>query len=134
MEIDYEQSEIVVLLLPARTDTKWFHEYLRGAELRFIKGRLHFDDRGPAPFPSLIAILSRNGLCKWCRLRAATEWIFEPGGPAVWICGHCRAEFGGRNMGRGGDGLVDVCRACGNGRLDDVTLCEECDGSGSLDY
>ena len=47
----------VVLLLPARTDTRWFHDYLQDAELRFIKGRLHFDDRGPAPFPSMIAVL-----------------------------------------------------------------------------
>ena len=51
------EGTIVVLLLPARTDTRWFHDYLGDAELRFIKGRLHFDDRGPAPFPSVIAIL-----------------------------------------------------------------------------
>ena len=33
----------VVMLLPARTDTRWFHEYIYGkAEIRFIKGRLKF--------------------------------------------------------------------------------------------
>lgn len=51
-------AEIIVLLVPARTDTKWFHKYVYGiAELRFIKGRLKFgDSKNSAPFPSLLAI------------------------------------------------------------------------------
>lgn len=51
---------VIVLLLPARTDTSWFHNYLLNkAEIRFIRGRLCFDDnpRKRAPFPSMIAIL-----------------------------------------------------------------------------
>lgn len=52
----------VVLLIPARTDTSYFHDYLYGkAELRFIRGRVKFvrEDglTGSAPFPSMIAIL-----------------------------------------------------------------------------
>ena len=36
-------AEVVVMLLPARTDTRWFHEYIYGkAEIRFLKGRLKF--------------------------------------------------------------------------------------------
>lgn len=48
----------VVMLLPARTDTKWFHEYIYGkAEIRFIKGRLKFGGcKNSAPFPSMVAI------------------------------------------------------------------------------
>lgn len=48
----------VVGLLPARTDTKWFHEYILGkAEIRFIKGRLKFGGAStPAPFPSMVVI------------------------------------------------------------------------------
>lgn len=52
----------VVMLIPARTDTKWFHDYcLPAAEIRFIKGRLKFADKngevkGRAPFPSMIVI------------------------------------------------------------------------------
>lgn len=48
----------VVLLVPARTDTKWFHDWVyEKAELQFIKGRLKFGDgKGSAPFPSLLAI------------------------------------------------------------------------------
>lgn len=59
-------AEIVVALLPARTDTRAFHDYLYqkpGVELRFLRGRLRFGhpDTGvpmnPAPFPSMVAIL-----------------------------------------------------------------------------
>lgn len=49
---------MVVGLLPARTDTKWFHDYIYGkAEVRFIKGRLKFGDaKNSAPFPSMVVI------------------------------------------------------------------------------
>ena len=48
----------VVMLLPARTDTRWFHDYIYGnAEIRFIKGRLKFGEaKGNAPFPSMVVI------------------------------------------------------------------------------
>jgi len=47
-----------VALLPARTDTRWFHDYVYGkAEIRFVKGRLKFgDSKNSAPFPSMVAI------------------------------------------------------------------------------
>lgn len=51
---------VVVCLLPARTDTKYFHEYIYnkpGVEIRFIKGRLKFGDAtNSAPFPSMVVI------------------------------------------------------------------------------
>ena len=49
---------LVVGLLPARTDTKWFHDYIYGkAEIRFVKGRLKFgDSKNSAPFPSMVVI------------------------------------------------------------------------------
>lgn len=52
----------VVLLLPAKTDTKWFHEYLYNkAEIRFIKGRIKFGgSKDPAPFPSMVCIFNKN--------------------------------------------------------------------------
>ena len=48
----------VVMLLPARTDTRWFHEYIYGkTEIRFVKGRLKFGgSKNSAPFPSMIVI------------------------------------------------------------------------------
>ena len=60
----YEESEknICVMLIPARTDTKWFHEYIYGkAEVRFIKGRLRFgDSKENAPFPSMVVVFDRR--------------------------------------------------------------------------
>ena len=53
----------VVMLLPARTDTKWFHEYIYNkAEIRFIKGRLKFgNSKTAAPFPSMVVIFNSKG-------------------------------------------------------------------------
>ena len=53
---------MVVCLLPARTDTKWFHDYIYNkSEIRFIKGRLKFgDSKNSAPFPSMIVIYKEN--------------------------------------------------------------------------
>ena len=52
----------VVMLLPARTDTKWFHEYIYNqAEIRFIKGRLKFgNSKNSAPFPSMVVVFRPN--------------------------------------------------------------------------
>jgi len=55
---NFHTAETVVFLLPARTDTRWFHEFILGkAEIRFIKGRLRFKGaHASAPFPSMIVI------------------------------------------------------------------------------
>lgn len=49
---------LVVALIPARTDTRYFHEYIyhKAKEVRFLRGRLHFNNAGPAPFPSMVVI------------------------------------------------------------------------------
>jgi phage N-6-adenine-methyltransferase len=57
----------VVFLLPARTDTRWFHDYVwdsfshhprTGVELQFINGRLRFENaESSAPFPSIIVVM-----------------------------------------------------------------------------
>ena len=49
---------VAVMLIPARTDTKAFHEYIYGkAQIRFIKGRLKFGgSKNSAPFPSMVVI------------------------------------------------------------------------------
>ncbi len=66
IEKAYKESlrgKIVVALLPSRTDTRWWHDYVMMAnDIRFIRGRLHFDERGPAPFPSAIIIWNKDGL------------------------------------------------------------------------
>lgn len=47
-----------VMLVPARTDTRWFHEYIYDKhEVEFIKGRLKFGGmKNSAPFPSMIVV------------------------------------------------------------------------------
>jgi phage N-6-adenine-methyltransferase len=57
----YEESlkgATVVCLIPARTDTKYWHDYvMKSAEIRFVKSRLYFGDgTGRAPFPSAVVV------------------------------------------------------------------------------
>ena len=58
----YEESlkgATVVMLIPSRTDTRAFHQFIFGkAEIRFLKGRLRFSNAPhPAPFPSCVVIM-----------------------------------------------------------------------------
>ena len=57
-----ESEATVVMLLPSRTDTKWFHDYiLPNEEIRFIKGRLKFGgSKNSAPFPSMICVFRKG--------------------------------------------------------------------------
>lgn len=56
----YESSlsgATVVCLVPARTDTAWWHNYAMKGEIEFIRGRLKFGDaKANAPFPSAVVV------------------------------------------------------------------------------
>lgn len=58
----YEESRKpntkIVMLIPARTDTAYFHDYIYNkAEIRFIRGRLKFGNaKNGAPFPSMVVV------------------------------------------------------------------------------
>lgn len=60
----YESSlngATVVCLVPARTDTKWWHEYCMKGEIRLVKGRLKFGgSKNSAPFPSAVVIFGKQ--------------------------------------------------------------------------
>lgn len=66
---------LVVCLLPSRTDTQVFHQYIwdeihhkprRGVQLRFVCGRLKFDDEpNGAPFPSMVVIFGISRARGW---------------------------------------------------------------------
>jgi hypothetical protein len=58
---EWKKGKTVVFLIPSRTDTKWWHEYcMKAKEIRFIKGRLKFDEhKNSAPFPSAIVIFKK---------------------------------------------------------------------------
>lgn len=55
---EWKENKTVVFLVPSRTDTRWWHNYcMKADEIRFIKGRLKFDDqKNSAPFPSAIIV------------------------------------------------------------------------------
>lgn len=57
------ECECAVMLIPARTDTRWFHDYIyHKSEVRFLKGRIKFNESvQPAPFPSMVVIFRGKG-------------------------------------------------------------------------
>jgi phage N-6-adenine-methyltransferase len=68
----YESSldgATVVCLLPARTDTAWWHDYCARGEIRFLRGRVYFWQNGArstaAPFPSAVVVF--RGRCRYDR-------------------------------------------------------------------
>ena len=78
-----ENGATVVMLLPAGTDTKAFHDYILGKakEIRFVKGRLKFEierkeNKEAAPFPSMIVIFAGEGSGK----TNVTAYIQDKGG------------------------------------------------------
>lgn len=61
VEKAYSEAQLgktVVMLIPSRTDTRWWHDYvMRANEIRFIRGRLRFGGaRHNAPFPSCVVV------------------------------------------------------------------------------
>lgn len=58
MKKAYDESQLgalVVCLVPARTDTAWWHNYAMKGKIEFIRGRLKFGDgKNSAPFPSAV--------------------------------------------------------------------------------
>ena len=68
-----QKGKLVVLLIPSRTDTKYWHEYImKASEIWFIKGRLKFSDKkGSAPFPSSIIIFkNKMEVAKYPKIRS----------------------------------------------------------------
>ena len=61
-------ATLVCALLPARTDTRWFHDFIYqnpNAEIRFIKGRIKFSGmKGSGKFPSMVVIFRKPSLLR----------------------------------------------------------------------
>jgi phage N-6-adenine-methyltransferase len=84
-----QRGALVVLLVPARTDTRWFHDWVQGkaTEIRFIEGRLTFGTATwAAPFPSMVAVYTPRVAMK---------------------CARCGSDFFGRSDART---CSDACR------------------------
>lgn len=67
-----ETNGLVVCLVPARTDTKWWHDYaMKAKEIRFVRGRLHFgNSKNSAPFPSAVVIFDGRQQAKGLHVTA----------------------------------------------------------------
>jgi len=67
-----QKGATVVMLLPARTDTRWWHDWvMKAAEIRLVRGRLRFvGAKSSAPFPSAVAVF-RAG--EWTPLLRAMD-------------------------------------------------------------
>ena len=57
---EWQKGKTVVMLIPSRTDTRWWHDYIMKAnQIRFIKGRLKFQGaKNSAPFPSAVVVFA----------------------------------------------------------------------------
>ena len=56
-----QSGATVVCLLPARTDTAWWHDFAAKGQVEFIRGRLKFGDaKNLAPFPSALVVFGAN--------------------------------------------------------------------------
>jgi|TARA_Y100000296_G_C5173412_1_gene258625 site-specific DNA-methyltransferase (adenine-specific) len=66
----YEESKkhntVVVMLIPSRTDTKWWHDYvMKAKEVHLVRGRLKFGtSANAAPFPSAVVVFHSDMLYK----------------------------------------------------------------------
>ena len=74
-------AEVVVCLLPARTDTQWWHDHCMKGEVYFIRGRLRFGDaENAAPFPSVVVLFqnsTRRPCLQFSSLNAAGKPLDE---------------------------------------------------------
>jgi phage N-6-adenine-methyltransferase len=75
----------VVLLLPARTDTRWFHAYaLQAPEIRLLPGRLRFVGAAhAAPFPSMVVVFDGRDRTRWAGQRVVRSWDWRRPDPAA---------------------------------------------------
>jgi phage N-6-adenine-methyltransferase len=75
------EAEVVVCLVFARTDTRWWHTYaFKLAEVVFLQGRLPFNGSNPAPFPSAVLVF-RNGSERYetCPIAATPQAVLPAG-------------------------------------------------------
>lgn len=92
----------VVCLLPASTDTKWFHHYALSGEIRFLVGRLKFSGLGRAKFASVLVIYRPQAL----KITIKTVQV------TGYDCHHCPVWAATRNAAQAPEGAQ--CTNCVN--------------------
>jgi site-specific DNA-methyltransferase (adenine-specific) len=69
--LESQRGALVVSLVPARTDTIWWHDYAMRGEIRYVRGRLRFNGHtNPAPFSSVVVVFKAYGLHKNIAIQA----------------------------------------------------------------
>jgi hypothetical protein len=78
-------AEVAVCLVPARTDTSWWHDYCAGAEVHFLRGRVRFGEAETgAPFPSaLVTFRNENNVTKLTTSDGLAGTITNPTAPPL---------------------------------------------------
>ncbi len=96
-----QAGSLVVMLIPARTDTAWFHDYIwneeknachPGVEVRFVRRRIKYEfggkpSKNSATFPSVIVIFRPAEPCPICGRKEMTEHNLDQEGE--WCSCHC---------------------------------------------
>jgi len=61
--LEWQHGKTVVMLIPSRTDTRWWHRYvMQASEIRFLRVRLRFGGaKNSAPFPSVVVVFRGGG-------------------------------------------------------------------------
>ena len=80
-----QEAAVVVGLVPSRTDTRWWHDYIAGrADVVMIKGRLKFGNgKGSAPFPSALVIWNGAALAQKIAAALPGAWLIPAQRPAA---------------------------------------------------
>ena len=118
-----DENATCVMLIPSRTDTAAFHDYiLPHAEMRFVRGRLKFEQNGepldPAPFPSLVAVfrppalepLTTKEWLQWHKPELIHAGMVAAAG-AIIFCGIVAAGKAIKGAGKRAKAQMDAYRA-----------------------
>jgi phage N-6-adenine-methyltransferase len=95
-----EQGATVVCLVPARPDTRWWHDYATKGTVLFLRGRLKFGDvKTSAPFPSALVVFCKTSGTKYYKQCVACDGIFAAARFHAEVCG--RPCYSGARCGFG---------------------------------
>ena len=84
-----ERGATVVCLVPARTDTRWWHKYAARGDVTFLRGRLKFGgSETGAPFPSALVIFGKTSGRKYYKQCIACDGIFAAERSHAEVCGN----------------------------------------------
>jgi len=95
-------NNTIVMLIPARTDTLYFHKYIYNkAEIRFVKGRIKFignqKGSGSAPFPSMIVIFKNKAELESEGKETECDCKMFIGGSGE-LCPDCKKEIANKRI------------------------------------